>query len=116
MVIFFLFFTCLTSYCFMNLIVGVFVENTLSIAQGDAQKILAKKERQHNLIANNIRGAFESVDSDGSGCLAKKEFQNAMRESVKVQEALTILGLDQIEDLFDRIDTDRSGVMTVEEF
>merc|ERR1719174_3239062 len=43
---FFLLFFCMTTYCFLNLIMGVFVENTLSLAQADAHKQLRNKERQ----------------------------------------------------------------------
>lgn len=48
--------------------------------------------------------------------MGKDEFNQALKESKQVREALTLLGLAEVEDLFDKIDIDNSGVMTVPEF
>ena len=116
MCLFWVSFICLTTYCFLNLVVGVFVENTLSIAQADAQKIVQSKEREQRMIRENLRKAFDCIDANRSGRLEKEEFQHAINHNREVQDAMFVLGLADISDLFDRIDTDRDGAMSVEEF
>ena len=56
------------------------------------------------------------MDEDGSGEIDKDEYYHALTHNKKVQDALKILGLDQEEGLFDKIDADKSGAVSFDEF
>ena len=60
--------------------------------------------------------AFEKSDKDGSRSLTKKEFSHALKTSADVRDALILMELSEVEDLFDKIDMDNSGVMSIPEF
>lgn len=116
MAIFFVPFLCLTTYCFLNVIIGVFVECTLSISNTDHQKVLANRVKQRRLSLEYARVIFEKVDKMGIGYVSKETFLSVLRTDHDVQEALVRLGLADIQELFGRLDVDGSGTMDLGEF
>jgi hypothetical protein len=63
-----------------------------------------------------MKVAFIEMDEDGSGEIDKDEYYHAITHNKKVQDALKMLGLDQEDGLFDKIDADKSGAVSFDEF
>lgn len=66
------------SYGLLNLVVGVIVESTLSVAKFNNNQTLKKKQEDRKTALQHIRAAFEQMDEDGSGSLSVDELKRAM--------------------------------------
>ena len=58
-----------TTFGLLNLVVGVIVENTLSAARNNEEKIRQQQERERARVLGHLRDIFEMADEDGSGIL-----------------------------------------------
>ena len=77
---------------------------------------LVNKERQNQVIKANLKQAFLALDTDGSTDLTKEEVNSRIRGSEEARSALTLLELDDVGDLFDKLDLNSDGPMAIEEF
>jgi len=91
----------------LNLVTGVFVEG--------AQRII--KEDRDNEISTHVRKLFFFADGDHSGDISLAEFQEAMElGEFEIFAQVAELGATTSARLFDMLDTDQSGTLSVEEF
>jgi hypothetical protein len=100
----------------MNLIIGIFCENACTTAAANEENIVERLDEHKHRVLNSMKVAFIEMDEDGSGEIDKDEYYNAITHNKKVQDALKMLGLDQEEGLFDKIDADKSGAVSFDEF
>mmetsp|Transcript_10241 Transcript_10241/g.21692 ORF Transcript_10241/g.21692 Transcript_10241/m.21692 type:complete len:560 (-) Transcript_10241:58-1737(-) len=114
--VFWLLFVLTTTFGVLNLVIGLFCENTFKVAKDAEREIMQSHDevRQERLKA--LRKAFEDMDDDGSGSITREEFFQAMTENEDVMASMTALGLDEETDLFDSLDADKSGSLEFNEF
>lgn len=117
MAAFFIIFLMFTTFGLLNLVVGVIVENTLSAAKNNEEKIRKHQERERARILEHLKEIFQVADDDGSGGITVDEFRAACSRT-DVQEKLKIIDLpvQEAEELFLVLDGDGSGTLTAEEF
>jgi voltage-gated sodium channel len=109
-------FVFFTTYGLLNLIVGCFCENAMKLANENEKEILENRDQQRMHLLRHMKEAFSSMDDDSSGTISKKEFTNGIMGNRNVMDALTQLGLDEEEALFDTLDSDNLGVITFDQF
>jgi len=101
----------------LNIITGIFVETTFSLAQMD-RTIVTQNEMEKNVrLMEGLRELFEEFDEDESGSISWKEFEKNVC-SPEVGAYLRALDLEatQVEGLFKLLDTDAEGTVDIDEF
>eukprot|EP00746_Dinoflagellata_sp_MGD_P013452 gnl/MRDRNA2_/MRDRNA2_129073_c0_seq1.p1 gnl/MRDRNA2_/MRDRNA2_129073_c0~~gnl/MRDRNA2_/MRDRNA2_129073_c0_seq1.p1 ORF type:complete len:737 (-),score=132.86 gnl/MRDRNA2_/MRDRNA2_129073_c0_seq1:39-2249(-) len=112
-----MFYITLTAFAIMNVVVAVIVESTMQQAMSnndDKQKQVEAEILSHT---SKMTGVFMEADVDGSGDVTKEEFGKLLR-SPKIQRVLRELELDayDLEYLFDNLDIDKNGSISLPEF
>jgi len=117
MVVFFLLIICIVTFGLLNIIVGVVVENALATAARDQNKIRKAKERNRQLVFNQLRAIFEDADVDNSGTLTFEEVDVAIKKP-EIYNKLRMIDfpVDDPQQVFDLLDYDESGELTIDEF
>jgi voltage-gated sodium channel len=112
-----LLFMSITSFAIMNVVVAVIVENTLDQAVLKRDNAMQKIRREQKEAVSKAYEIFAACDIDGDGSLEKEEFMQALKDK-HVQLYLHEVGIDvaDAEGLFDILDHDMSGVLSVSEF
>ena len=114
--IFFMIFIFVISFGLMNIVLGVICENAIYVASKNTENMQKTVVRHQQLIINSITAIFEAADTDGSGELSKDEFDEAlMKKAVKRKLELIDVPPDDLRVLFDLLDVDGSGDVTIEE-
>lgn len=110
-------FILLTTFGLLNIIVGVVVENMLSVAKQNLDLQTKRAERQLFKELELLRTVFGEADVDGSGAMDKREFCEICNR-ISVRRALHRMGvpLDQAETLFDIIDSNKMGEVSFPDF
>jgi len=101
----------------LNVVIGTFVAAATEIAARDQEALVKYELREWQIYAERIRAFFQEADLDKSGTLSWEEFR-AHLEAPKVRAIFQTLdlGLAQAHVLFDLLDMDESGSVSVEEF
>merc|ERR1712216_689291 len=92
----YVFFTFFSVYCVLNVVVGVFVDNTAESARKDRDEIVKYELEEVDRELMLIKQIFEEADKDGSGCLTKDEFHAHMTQP-EVQAIYSHLELEMTE-------------------
>lgn len=117
MALFFLVFLLLTTFGLLNLVVGVIVENTLTAAANNEEKIKRQQEKDRARTLEYLREIFELADEDKSGTLELEEFRNALEDPEVLKKLRMVdLPVQEAEALFMVLDADGSGSLSVDEF
>jgi len=117
MAIFFIFYLLLTAFGLMNVVIGIIVENTLVAAQtaegGVEQHVATRRQK----ALDELKMLLTLSDTDGSGTISRREILAAV-QSPAVHETLKVLELpiDEVDELFDMIDIDKTGTIELEKF
>jgi len=101
----------------LNVIIGVMVERTLTIAKENRDIITQVLEKTENELLQTMSTDFTLNDEDGSNSLDFEEFQKLIRTPT-FSFKLRLLGIfeDEAESLFALMDADGSGTVSNEEF
>merc|ERR1719487_518539 len=99
----------------MNMIVGILCETVTGSAEADELNNNAKEDAYKKRVFRAVTEIFEDIDEDGSGVLDREEFAAALTTNPSVQEGMVILDLADEENLFDTLDSDKSGAITFQE-
>lgn len=116
LIIFWSIFIFFTTYGLLNLIVGCFCEQAMKSAADTEREMLANRDEKRMAVLRNMQAAFNSMDKDGTGTISKREFTMGIISNEKVHDAFSQLGLEEEENLFDRIDADKEGVISFQQF
>jgi Ca2+-binding EF-hand superfamily protein len=106
----------LTLLGIMNMIVGILCETITCSADADELNNNAFEEAYKKRVLRAVTEIFEDIDQDGSGMLDREEFGAALMTNPSVQEGMMILDLADEENLFDTLDSDKSGYITFQEW
>lgn len=109
-------FIFITSFGIMNVIIGLFCENVM-VAALESQKEMKQnfEERRLEHIIN-LKKLFQELDQDGSGNITRTEYLNALRSNKAVMSVLEQLGLQDEIHLFDTLDVQTDGVVSIQDF
>lgn len=117
MVCFTLLYITLTAFAIMNVVVAVIVESTMEQAMSNADDKQRQIEAEMTDHASKMGAVFLEADADGSGDMSREEFRKVI-SNPKIQRILRELELDayDLEYLFDNLDVDRNGTISLPEF
>jgi len=117
MMIFFLIFLLFTHYGLLNIVVGVIVENTLSAARNNEEKIKQEQDKEQKRTLEHLKDIFKLADEDGSGDLDRGEFFRCLSNpEVAKKMKLIQLPMDEAKNLFSVLDADGQGSLSIDEF
>jgi hypothetical protein len=103
----FCFFICFSVFALLNVLTGVFVENSVAKAKQDKEE----------LISYQAHKIFRHLDIDSSGTLTWEEFEEQLDHPYMKQYFETIqIDIAEAHDLFKLLDTSNDGDIDVEEF
>jgi len=115
----FAFYIAFAVFCVLNIITGVFVENTNKMAQKDEDNMILEEVEIKQEWANIVANLFNNADVDMSGEIDAEEFA-AQADDLRVQAYFRRIGLEVNErnarGLFSLLDFDGDGMVTLDEF
>merc|ERR1719313_2324828 len=106
----------LTLMGIMNMIVGILCETITCSSEADDLNRNTAEDAYRKRVLRAVTEIFEDIDQDGSGMLDREEFAAALMTNPSVQEGMMILDLADEENLFDTLDSDKSGTITFQEW
>lgn len=115
--VFFVLFVAVAMMVLLNLITAVIVDNALEISKEDHEMKLRALKDAEAAARLALTKLFVELDEDGSGLLDRDEYNAAIRDPKLVDQFL-VLGFSEsdLPGLFDMIDMDMDGQITVDEF
>jgi len=117
MMLFFLVFLLFSHYGLLNLVVGVIVENTLSNARNNEDKIKQEQDKEQKRTLEHLKDIFKLADEDGSGDLDRGEFFRCLSNpEVEKKMKLIKLPIAEAKNLFSVLDADGQGSLSIDEF
>mmetsp|Transcript_20219 Transcript_20219/g.51028 ORF Transcript_20219/g.51028 Transcript_20219/m.51028 type:complete len:493 (+) Transcript_20219:984-2462(+) len=115
--IFFVSFILIVSVALMNLVTAVIVEGAIEQANQDKEVQQAYKAQQLQMMLPELKKMFELFDDDNSGEITKEEMVNGLRENKSMQKELDhLMGTVDPVALFEMLDVDGGGKISIEEF
>mmetsp|Transcript_3368 Transcript_3368/g.7728 ORF Transcript_3368/g.7728 Transcript_3368/m.7728 type:complete len:583 (+) Transcript_3368:189-1937(+) len=101
----------------LNILTGVFVQNTSAVAHYDRELIIEEEMKRNESTTNQIRSLFSELDKDKNGTISLRELKKNLSDS-RVKAYFGVMGLDVQEatGLFNLLDADESGEVGIEEF
>lgn len=82
-----------TQIAVLNIMTGVFVENSFKNAQPDRHTMALEQRRAHIKEANELHEILKSVDTDGTGNISEDEFIHLSKDP-RLNSILEVMGLD----------------------
>jgi len=101
----------------VDVVVASFVETAAGISRRDRDSIIEQRIAQTQRIAQDIRTFFVAADKNNSGNLDRHELSEYLSDD-RVKASFSSLDLDvsQAIDLFDLLDADEDGIISLDEF
>jgi len=115
--IFFTMFIVFVIFGVLNILTGVFVESTSAVANFDKELVIQEEMSRNESVVNQIRALFNEIDVDNSGTVTAKELKKNLKDE-RVKAYFNVLQLDVTEaaGLFELLDRDESGEVSIDEF
>ena len=116
-VVLFILYIILTVFAVLNVVTGIFCNTAIESAQSDKDIAIMKQMRKHNAQVQALRHIFKEIDHDKSSHVTLAELQEAL-SAKKLSSFMESMGIStqDVSTLFMIIDTDRSGMIDLDEF
>mmetsp|Transcript_2044 Transcript_2044/g.7920 ORF Transcript_2044/g.7920 Transcript_2044/m.7920 type:complete len:321 (+) Transcript_2044:913-1875(+) len=103
-------------YGVLNILTGIFVDTAMKAAEADCSIAVQEQMQKEEELRQIVRSVFWHLDEDSSGELTKNEFSNLLGNT-RIVAHLRSIGIEagKAEGLFDLLDEDKSGLLTIEE-
>jgi Ca2+-binding EF-hand superfamily protein len=105
-------------FCLVGVVNGVFMQETLNVASLDDHIMLRKRSAAVNMLNEKMRRLFKSADTSEDGMLNREEVKGIL-EDKEVQKWMSGMEInvfvEDSERLFDLLDEDGSGELTLME-
>lgn len=114
----FVLFYVYSAWALLAVMTGVVSENMIAIREQMVKEDEQRDEMRKTMISTMLLELFREVDADRSGTVSKQEF-DAMLRSQELMHKITKnthLKAQDLSDLFDWLDHDGSGMVTIDEF
>ena len=98
----------------MHLVTAVVVNCALENVAQDKEVMKAHDNQKQMSFIRDIRKMFMRIDQDKSGCISKEELLNIVEEEDR--DLLYSMTNDDPEDLFDALDVNCTGELSINEF
>jgi len=110
-------FVLVTVLAAMNIITGVFVNDSLEAASMDKDIMIQMDMEDNRNLLLKLRSIFHTIDEDGWGTVSAEQLEKHIK-SDEVKLILTQLGLDVVDvtKFFNVLDSDGSSTLEIEEF
>uniref|UniRef100_A0A7S4VMT2 EF-hand domain-containing protein n=1 Tax=Alexandrium monilatum TaxID=311494 RepID=A0A7S4VMT2_9DINO len=101
----------------LNILTGVFVESTSAVAHYDKELVIQEEMSRNESVINQMRALFSEIDVDKSGTISYKELRRNLKDD-RVKAYFSVLQMDvsEAQGLFQLLDRDESGEVSIEEF
>lgn len=100
----------------MNVMVGLFCENVFAKALENEKELAAVNFEKRIGFLTQLADVFEEMDLDESHSISRSEFVDALQNNEAVAKYMVELELDDNVRLFDELDVDQTGHLTLKEF
>jgi len=113
----FLFYIVFVTFGVMNVVTGVFVDKALEITSQDKEFVILEEIENRREDIRQLKEFFYTLDHDGNGVIDKRKMIGSL-EDHWLQGSLSSMDIDghAMVTLFEVIDTDNKGTLTIEEF
>jgi len=109
----------LVSFAVLSVIQSVFIQQTLAVAASERNPETTSKaaQKKRDTYAAKLHNVFKQIDREAHGQIPKETFVNGFtNDAFKVLMASLDIGASDSEFLFEVLDTDRSGFISLNEF
>lgn len=115
--LYFVSFMLISGVALMNLITALIVNNALEQAANNQTSKAIERCKAFRKSIPKFRAMFNAVDTDGSGSVDRAEFQKSFDMYPALADELTeVIGVDNPMDIFDILDPNNDGCITIDEF
>lgn len=114
----FVLFYVYSAWALLAVMTGVVSENMIAIRDKMNKEDAHREEMRKTLITNLLIELFHSADADRSGTVSREEFDAMLKNPnlAKKMKKNSHLKLQDLQDLFEWLDHDGSGTITIDEF
>jgi len=113
----FVVFVFFTFFSVLNIVTGVFVDDAIQHANSDRQMVADKALKAKEDLGNQLLELLHEVDADGSGCITKDEFFNALETDAIVSMLASLeVEIHDVENLWVEMDINGDNIVSIEEF
>lgn len=117
MSVFFIIFICITAFAFINVMTAVVVESVLARALANNAEAESKASEELKAAIRSIYEAFSHADLDNDQMLSRAEFHAGLsNHNIKRALLNAEISLEDVDELFDVLDHQGTGQLTLEEF
>jgi len=102
----------------LNIVTSVFVECAMQSARRHCEILVAEKREAELQHLKHMKAIFQMIDSDNSRSVELSELENRLKDNRHLQDYFKALELNATDTLtlFNLLDHDDSGTLSVEEF
>lgn len=113
----FLFYTLVAIFAIVNIVAAVFVDSAMQFSKADHQLMVHQEVSNRRDFLSSLGELFQAIDIDDNGFITRDEFDECLKQE-KFMAFFRAIKLDyrDAQLLFDLLDSDQSGKVTVDEF
>lgn len=113
----FFLFICFTQIALLNTVTAVFIKCAFLRFEHDREFVVQQELDDKREYLLDVKRIFSELDEDGSGSIKSQEmFEQIKNENVAAYFSKLGVDTDEVDKLFELMDEDRSGEITLEEF
>jgi Ca2+-binding EF-hand superfamily protein len=114
----FVLFYIYSAWALLAIMTGVVSENLIAIREQMREQDEKKEQKRKQNITDLLYDLFKKVDEDQSGSISRAEFNSMLKDPQLMKFLITKsnLKLQDLHDLFDWLDHDGGGTITIDEF
>ncbi|OLQ10740.1 Cation channel sperm-associated protein 1 [Symbiodinium microadriaticum] len=107
-----------SAWALLAVMTGVVSENMIAIRDQMQKEDEQREEKRKSMITKVLMELFREADVDNNGIVSRQEFEGMLKspELVKKITKNTRMKVQDLIDLFDWIDHDKGGTITIDEF
>lgn len=110
-------FVTLTTIAVLNIVTGVFVDQTLAASRQDEENMIREQLKQKDSFTNELRRFFKTADTDANGLLSWDEFSKDLQNPRVIAQLQGLeISVEEAKGLFKLIDVDNSDSVSIDEF